>query len=259
LNLSRIAREFALVPAALLVAALAHAAEEGRPGAPPEGQMPVYAAPAGAGPRAPAPVPVYVPPEVGSPLGRVGASTRGAGRQATLQLLAPDHLGVTTAEGPTLYWYLAQPTKTRIDLTISDESSVEPLLDLELPTPATAGIHALRLSDHGVRLAPDANYQWSVSLVPDPAQRSKDFVVSAWIRRSAPAATLRDRIAAATSEGRAFVFAESGVWYDAIEAASAQIASDPGNPTLRLQRAALLEQVGLSDVAAYDREAAAKR
>src|SRR5262245_19535022 len=49
---------------------------------------------------------LYVPPEVGFPGHRVGAGTRGMGRGASLQLLAPDHLGYTTEAQPTLYWYL---------------------------------------------------------------------------------------------------------------------------------------------------------
>jgi hypothetical protein len=49
------------------------------------------------------------------------------------------------------------------------------------------------------------------------------------------------------------VYAQHGVWYDAIAALSSQIDATPEDPTLREQRAALLDQVGLSEVAAYDR------
>ena len=51
-------------------------------------------------------------------------------------------------------------------------------------------------------------------------------------------------------ESAAEVYAESGIWYDAIDELSKQIAA---KPALRGQRAALLEQVGLNDVAAFDR------
>jgi hypothetical protein len=44
-------------------------------------------------------------------------------------------------------------------------------------------------------------------------------------------------------------YAEAGVWYDAIMAFSDQIQSDPGNMDLRQQRALLLEQGGLGEVA----------
>jgi hypothetical protein len=201
---------------------------------------------------------LYVPPEIDFPARRIGAGTRGMGRLASLQILAPDHLGYTTLEQPTLYWYLAESTPTRIDFTLRDETSVEPLVDLELPAPTEAGIQAVRLADHGVRLEPGRRYLWFVSLVPDPERRSKDFAVGGWILRRLPDAALRERIAAA--EGReALVYAENGLWYDALGSLALRIAATPGNPAPRELRAALLEQVGLSEAAAYDRERAAER
>jgi hypothetical protein len=194
---------------------------------------------------------IYVPPEIGVPGQRIGAGTRGMGRLASIQILAPDHLGFTTEEQPTLFWYLAEPTTTRIDFTIHDEASVEPLADFELPAPVGFGIQAVRLADHGVRLAVGTRYRWYVSLVPDPARRSKDFTVGAWIARREPDAELRRRLAAAG--GRvAWAYAESGLWYDALEVLSSRIAAAPADRTLHEQRAALLEQAGLSEVAAYD-------
>ena len=246
---------FASLVAALLAAGSSRGVDDALE-APRSGDgEPAYVAPPEPAKPASGPVPIYVPPELGSPLQSVGAGTRGAGRKATLQPLAPDHLGLTTAEAPTLYWFLAEPTSTRMDLTLRDERSVEPLLEVELPTPASAGIHALRLSDHGVKLGSDQNYQWFVSLVPDPERRSKDFVAGAWIRRSDLAPELRQRLAAAPGAGAAFLYAEHGVWYDALAALSSQIDATPGDPTLRAQRAALLEQVGLSEAAASDRQA----
>ena len=49
-----------------------------------------------------------------------------------------------------------------------------------------AGIQAVRLAEHGVKLLPGTNYHWFVSLVLDPERRSKDFTVGAWIARREP-------------------------------------------------------------------------
>ncbi|MGH7287229.1 MAG: DUF928 domain-containing protein [Myxococcota bacterium] len=198
---------------------------------------------------------LYVPPAIGEPARRIGAGTRGMGRQASIQILAPDHLGYTTEEQPTLYWYLAEATTTPVVFTIRDENSIEPLIEAQLAAPAQAGVQAVRLADHGMRIAPGTNYQWFVSLVPEPERRSKDFTVGAWIARREPDAALRGKLAAANGR-EAIVFAESGLWYDAIDALSSQIASAPADRRLRAQRAALLEQAGLAEVAAYDLAAA---
>ncbi|HKA13689.1 MAG TPA: hypothetical protein VKH41_01615 [Myxococcota bacterium] len=48
-------------------------------------------------------------------------------------------------------------------------------------------------------------------------------------------------------------------WCDAIGALSKRITAAPADAQVHAQRAALLDQAGLSEVAAYDREHAAMR
>ena len=48
------------------------------------------------------------------------------------------------------------------------------------------------------------------------------------------------------------IYAESGIWYDAIMAISELIEASPKDMNLRKQRAGLLEQVGLPEVAEYE-------
>jgi hypothetical protein len=53
-------------------------------------------------------------------------------------------------------------------------------------------------------------------------------------------------------EGRrraVYIYAEAGLWYDAISTISELIATEPGETVFQKQRAALLRQVGLSQVA----------
>ena len=54
---------------------------------------------------------------------------------------------------------------------------------------------------------------------------------------------------------RPALYAGAGIWYDAIDELSRLIAAQPENRELRIQRAALLEQVGLTEAAAFDRAA----
>jgi hypothetical protein len=203
-------------------------------------------------------IPIYtppIPPELGNPKGTTGAATRG-GRQASIQLLAPDHVGLTTSAQPILYWYVAQPTDLRVDLTIRDESSVKPVLDVQLEPPREPGIQRIPLAEHGVQLAPGKDYQWFVSLVPDPERRSKDFTVGAWIRRDNPPQAVARAIAGTSPERAVFVYAANGIWYDALAAVSSEIEVADGDARFHVQRAALLDQVGLSEVADFDRREA---
>src|SRR5439155_25545432 len=120
-------------------------------------------------------VPVYNPPKRGAPAGRVGGGTRGGTQRDVflLSVLAPDHSGFTTSEQPSLYWFISNSTSLPVELTVLDPQGVKPILETPIPSPVTAGVHRIRLSDFNVRLAPGAAYRTIVSLVPDADRPSK--------------------------------------------------------------------------------------
>jgi hypothetical protein len=199
----------------------------------------------------PAARPVYQPPKLGKPARTVGGGSRGSrDKVPALFVVAPEHVGRTSSASPSLFWFVDRvpDASIRVEFTLLDEDSVEPLVAAVLPTPKRAGVHRIRLSDYGVSLDPGAEYEWSVSLVLDANERSKDIVATSWIDRIPESGELKSRLA---SEGAtASVFAEEGLWYDAIGALSDEIDGDPGNVQLAEQRAELLRQVGLDVIAA---------
>jgi hypothetical protein len=224
------------------------------------GALPAAAQQAGAPPGgqpAAADFPIYVPPDLGAPSARVGGGTRGGPGEAlpTLEVLAPDHVAVTCEKQPTLYWFLSADTSHPLEFSIRREDAMEPLKEVQLPGPHRQGVHALDLAAQGVALDPDADYRWFVSLVPDPERRSNDVLASGMIRRREPTSQLSARLQAAGPARATFVYAEGGIWYDALASVSKGIESSPADAGLRAQRAALLDQIGLADVAAYDRGA----
>jgi hypothetical protein len=197
--------------------------------------------------------PVYKPPPRGAPGGRVGGATRGrATADITLAVLVPDHTGLTVQEQPTLYWFLSRITTVPIELTVIEVNAVKPLLETRLPPPERPGVQRISLADHGVRLLPGVTYKWYVAMVSDRTYRSKDLLSGGLIERVEPStvrleAMPRDPLSAAR------LYADAGVWYDALASISAVIEERPGDPLLRSQRAALLEQVGLLEIAEFDR------
>ncbi len=190
----------------------------------------------------------------GAPATRVGGGTRsGEATAMSLNVLAPDQTGYTTHAKPTIYWYVSQAINHPVEMTITGmnfEDAIFPLLEITLQPPISKGIHALRLEEHGVSLKPDVEYQYFVAVVKNYNQRSDDIIAGGSIKRVAPSADVQAKLKQAGAESAAEVYAESGIWYDAIDELSKQIAA---KPALRGQRAALLEQVGLNAVAAFDR------
>ena len=203
-----------------------------------------------AGSAASASTPVYKPPLRGAPGGRVGGGTRGtAGRDLfVLSVLAPDHKALTATEQPSLYWYISGDTSLPVEIAVSDPNATEPLLEKTIPGPVTRGVHHINLAEYGVKLAPNVAYRWSVTVVPDSNRRSRDILSSGVVERVAPPSELTVKVTGARKEQLPGIYAEAGLWYDALAAMSALVAGAPTDASLRQQRAALLAQVGLPEI-----------
>ena len=190
------------------------------------------------------PVLAYKPPLRGKPRARIGGGVRSASADwPSLYALAPEHTGQTISAQPSLFWYVDGPLPGDVPLmfTLFDDTTVEPLVETKLPRPERPGIQRIDLAQHGVRLEPGTEYEWTVALVIDPERRSGDIVAAGWIDRIKPPPGL----AAGEGVSGARIYAEHGLWYDALTAVSDAIRAEPADAGLRASREALLRQVGL--------------
>jgi hypothetical protein len=196
--------------------------------------------------------PVYKPPKFGAPGGRVGGGTRGIGsgidnQSLTLIALVPNHKALTIAEQPVLYWYLSKPSSYPIEFVISEEKAVAPLAEKRLPMPGKGGIYGIPLKEYDLKLRPNTSYRWFVTVVPDGERRSKDIVAGGIVERIGAPADLAKKIASTDKNQLHYVYAEAGIWYDALMAISDAIQAQPGDERLSQERSALLQQVGLGN------------
>jgi hypothetical protein len=195
----------------------------------------------------------YRPPAGDLAPRRVGGSVRGqAAATPWVTVLAPDHLALTLSEHPRLLWFLSAPTDARIEVALVDPRRPDPLVEAVVAG-GQAGIHVFDAARYGVTLERGVPYEWSVAVVTDPEQRSRDLVTGAAIMRVAPSDALHDRLRAAEAERRVALLAAEGIWYDALATLSERVAARPDDRGLHGRRAALLEQAGLGEVAAFER------
>jgi len=126
---------------------------------------------------------------------KVGGSTRGKDDEAAiLQVLTPEHTGLTLQAQPTLYWYARTPMATRFEISLISKDKSEPLLEVEAGSGKVAGIQQLDLGDHDISLQPEVSYQWSVTQVIDKDSQSKGVIASGVIERMEPGEGLTSRI-----------------------------------------------------------------
>lgn len=193
---------------------------------------------------------LYRPPLRGAPASRIGGGTRGLAPAApALAVLAPDHTGHTVNAQPTLYWFLSKPAPVRIEVTLLDEAGVKPVVEKALKTDLQAGIQALSLKDLGITLKPNEEYRWHVAMVYDAKQRSSDVTSSGTVKLVPAPAALDSRLKQSDESRRYAVYAQEGLWYDAVDALMQRINAAPADARLRDELDSLLKQVGLKPVA----------
>lgn len=200
--------------------------------------------------------PLYRPPQQRT-LGSarlLSSRTRSVGDTAlAIAVIAPDHTGLTTQSQPTLYWFASQPVSGRVAVSIQDEKGIEPPVEKHLSLSDAVGMIPVRLAELGVQLQPGNEYRWSVAVVADSPRQSRDLVTSGSIRQADSRDTIRAHLSSLPPERAAFVLAEQGLWYDALAVLGELIERAPTDPRWRRFRAALLEQVGLTSAAQFDR------
>jgi hypothetical protein len=182
----------------------------------------------------------------GAPAARMGGASRRAGSQLVVLALVPeiDEAALTLREQPSVHWHLSDDSPHAVNFTLLDPNAIDPILDVTLDGPFTAGFHAVELAAHGGRLEVGTRYEWYVAVVPDPARRSADSVARGTILRvSEP--DLESQLSRAESDRALSLLASSGIWYEAMESVQRRVQERPDDPEPRAERDALLAQVGI--------------
>jgi hypothetical protein len=180
---------------------------------------------------------------------RVGGGSRGgAADDLSVETLVPDQIALTTQGQPSLYWYQSKAAKTQCEVTLTEPKNPQPLLLLKSSAPTPAGIHAIRLTKFKVELKPNVIYRWSVAVIVDPENRSQDIVANGIIKRIDLSPELASKLGQVSDTDKPALYAENGIWYDALQSISDQIDRAPQDATLLQERADLLKQVGMDGV-----------
>jgi hypothetical protein len=202
-------------------------------------------------------IPAFKPKVTTAPARRIGGGTRGPqGNSPLLAVLAPEHVGQTINSQPSLYWSISKPTDKQLTFTViyaNTEKGIDPIIETTIPI-SGKGIQLIDLAKQNITLETNAEYEWSLALITDPKHRSNDIVSTGIIKRIPPPAELSAKLAKTNEKQHPMIYAEAGLWYDAIDALSKLIAKEPNNNTLLQQQTTLLKQVGFELKHEYSRE-----
>ncbi|MBF2029769.1 MAG: DUF928 domain-containing protein [Oscillatoriales cyanobacterium C42_A2020_001] len=192
----------------------------------------------------------YKPPKLKRAIRTAGTGSRGCDKfnRVTILPLVPDnHVGLTASPRPTFMAYLVGAKSAEFTLV---EPGVNKPLAVKTVQPNAKGIVKVELPTTTPDLIADKDYRWSIAVICNPNRRSQDIYAQGWVQRVPITNELGKAIASTRSDQvRARLYAEAGMWYDAIAILSSANATDPKNSAVREDLAALLNQVGLPNIA----------
>jgi hypothetical protein len=205
----------------------------------------------------------YVPPNRGLPGRREGGGTRGCwtstnpnpnptGQNRLTAIVPAQNLGYTLSEYPTLFVYVPAAFSAKAaaaELILTDDQDNE-IYRASFSTGNQSGILRISLPAEA-NMAPleiGRDYRWSFALVCDPNDPSGNLVVDSWIQRIQPSAELAAAIATASPADLPALYAQSGIWYEAI-ASLADPYRQPADEAIVAQWQNLLNSVGLGSIA----------
>ena len=166
----------------------------------------------------------YVPPKNPSAPKDTGTNaTRDTGSceanpSSGLTALVPfSHVGQTASQHPTFTWFVPNPAPPLLEVRLF--TGIGQLL-YKTQMQSQPGIMSISLPLDQLALAIGQLYQWQVVLICEPNVPTKNVVMKAEIQVVKPDAWLQTQLdAASTPQQRSDLYAQSGLWYDAIQEA----------------------------------------
>ncbi|MDF5720305.1 MAG: DUF928 domain-containing protein [Rhizonema sp. PD37] len=163
----------------------------------------------------------FILPPKGAPGQRSYAAARAdcpATKIPMTALVPPTNIGLTISERPTFWFYIPYQsisTKPVEFLLLNDQKNV--VYKKTYPLTSTPGIISITLPQNAPILENGKKYNWVLSFICDPENRLKDTFVKGYIEKIPINFNLKSLLDVAnTPTERVSVFAENGVWYDAL-------------------------------------------
>ncbi len=194
----------------------------------------------------------YRPPRRGIPTRREGAGTRSpsdrcmVGQLPLVGITPSDNFSLTTAQKPVFFWFVPGTNATTAEFRLLDRTD-QVLYSSTVKIAGTPGVVSVPLpTPIANQMTVGKDYIWQLSLQCSTTDPSKNTFVEGLVQRTVPSAILTQTLAASrTPRDKATVYADAGIWHEAIATLAAQRCSQPNDATLRTSWQTLLRSVAL--------------
>lgn len=188
-----------------------------------------------------------------------GNRTAGASRsescvaqnQTATALIPETNIGLTVVASPTLLFNVPQTSAKSAEFGVqekNDKGRYQTIYKTTVPLPGTAGIVSASLPPNGSaasQLQVDKTYHWYFRIVCSAEDDTLNVYLDGSIQRVAESPALTNALKSASPQDRPAIYAEEGVWFDAVANLAQLRQQNPNDSALAEDWAALLEAAGL--------------
>jgi len=187
------------------------------------------------------------------PTGKVRSVRGGCASSSQLSLTAlvpKNKIGRTVSDYPTFFFYLPQTEAELAELILEDESGNQ-IYQQDLTIKNLSGVIGVSIpaNTNVPPLEVGKSYTWKFTVVCDPEDRSSDQLESGVVRRVELSADILRELENAAPRRKTFIYAENGIWQDALGNLAAARRANPNDPVFQTDWESLLDSVTLREIA----------
>lgn len=203
----------------------------------------------------------YIPPQgLGAPPATAGGTRSGScpevkenSKSQSLTALIPTlassaKLGLTVAGHPQFFVYVPETAAKTAEFVLKDENEND-VYRTTFAISGERGVVNFSLPKNIAPLEIGKNYHWYFSVVCNPRNRRRDISVDGWSRRIKLNSTLANELQRVAPHDRPKLYAQAGVWHEALSELAQLRREAPHDLTLATEWKKLLESAGLKQIA----------
>ena len=171
--------------------------------------------------------------------------------QVSFTALVPENkIARTISDYPTFFFYLPQPNAELAEFILEDENGNQ-IYGQALTIKNLSGVIGVSIpaNTNVPPLEVGKKYSWVFSLVCDPEDRAADKVEKGTVRRVELSADILRQLDAADPREKTVIYAENGIWQDALGNLAAARRANPNDKDLAADWESLLDSVTLGEIA----------
>src|SRR4028119_1348890 len=171
--------------------------------------------------------------------------------QVSFTALVPENKrGRTVSDYPKFFFYLPQPNAELAEFILEDENG-NLIYGQALTIKNLSGVIGVSIpaNTNVPPLEVGKSYTWKFTVVCDPEDRSSDQLETGIVRRVELSADILRQLENADPRQKTVIYAENGIWQDALSNLAAARRANPNDPDLAADWQSLLDSVTLGEIA----------